>query len=83
MANPNQVQAIHEAGQFLQANEEARENFEHQAHLATFQNGIMAYVGLWKSNPTNDLTCIQLFGEWHLYNNLRVAMLKEVVGLGP
>ena len=44
---------------------------------------MMAYVGLWKSNPTNDMTCIQLFGEWYLYNNLRVAMLKEVVGLGP
>ena len=40
-------------------------------------------MGPWKSSPNDDITCIQLFGEGYLLDNLRVAMLKEVVGLGP
>ena len=55
----------------------------YKADLATFQHGFMAYVGSWKTNQSKTLTCIYLFGEWYLYHNLRVAMLKEVVGMGP
>ena len=83
MANPTQAQAIHEISQYLQADGNAREDFEDQAYIAAFRNWIMAYIGHWKINSSRTMTCIQLKEEWPLYNNLRVAMIKEVVGLGP
>ena len=39
--------------------------------------------GPWRSSPSGDMISIQLFGEYYLLNNIRVAMLKKVVGLGP
>ena len=39
--------------------------------------------GSWRSSPSGDMISIQLFREYYLLNNIRVAMLKEVVGLGP
>ena len=40
-------------------------------------------MGPWRSSPSNDMICIQPFGEYYLLHNIRVAMLKEVMGLGP
>ena len=42
-----------------------------------------ALRGPWRSSPSGDMISIQLFGEYYLLHNIRVAMLKEVVGLGP
>ena len=39
--------------------------------------------GPWKTNPSKDMTCFELFGQHYLLNSLRVAMLKEAVGVGP
>ena len=52
MENPNQTQDFYEAEQFLQVNEETREIFEHQAHLAPFF--VMGYWHMW------------VFGRWIL-----------------
>ena len=83
MTEPNQIQALHKAGQYLRSNEDDRKNFENRLHLAVFQNELYVQDGLWKTNPSREMTCIQLFGYWYFLNNIKVAMTKEMLGLGP
>ena len=51
--------------------------------MVTFLGGGGGLRGPWRLSPSGDMISIQLFGEYYLLNNIRVAMLKEVVGLGP
>ena len=69
--------------QILQGEWEARIVFEAHASMVTFGFWGGGLRGPWRSSPSGDMTSIQLFGEYYLLNNIRVDMLKEVVGLGP
>lgn len=84
MATDNQDQALYEMSQIMQGDKESRHNFERAVSLATFGFwGLGQIHGPWKISPDRDMTCIQLFGQHYLLQNIRVAMLKEVVGLEP
>ena len=84
MANPsNQEQALYEMLQILSGDWIALLNFESWARMVTFGNLIGGLVGPWRTNPRQDITCINLFERHYLLNSLKVAMLKEAVGVGP
>ena len=75
----NQEQALYKLSQILHRDKETRRKFERAASLATFEFwGPRQMLGMWKSNQSKDMICIQLFGQHWLLQNLRVAMLKEV-----
>ena len=80
----NQEQALYELSQILHRDKETRRKFELAASLVTFGFwGPRQMPKIWKSNQNKDMICIQLFGQHWLLQNLRVAMLKEVAGIGP
>ena len=85
MDTDNQTQALYKLSQILhRVNKETRRKFERAASLVNFgfwRPGQMPKI--WKSNQNKDMICIQLFGQHWLLQNLRIAMLKEVVGIGP
>ena len=83
MEEPNQIQALYEAGQFLRSNEDARTNFEHTLHRGVFMDEHLLEDGLWKTNSSKTMTCIQTYGYCYLYCNIRIAMIKEGLGIGP
>ena len=83
MASPNQEQALYEMSQILQGDKEAREDFEYRACMATFGFWGPGSIGTWKSNLAKDMMCIEIYGERYFFNNLKVAMLQEAVGIGP
>ena len=82
MAIDNQEQALYELSHILRTDNEIRCNFECSACMVTFgfwdpgPNSTM-----WRRNVNQDMTCIQLYGQHWLLQNLRVAMLKEVTGI--
>ena len=39
--------------------------------------------GLWKTNSSKTMTCIRTYGYVYLYCNLKIAMIKEGLGIGP
>ena len=84
MDTDNQEQALYKLSQILNKDEETRRKFERATSLATFEFwGLGQMSGMWNSNQSKDMICIQLFGQHWLLQNFRVAMLKEVVGVGP
>ena len=84
MDNDYQEQALYKLSQILQGDNEARRKFERMASLATFKfQGLGRMLGMWKSNQNKDMTCIQLFGQHWLLQNLRIALLKEAARVGP
>ena len=84
MAIDNQEQALYKLSQILCRDNEIRCNFECAACTITFEfwdpgpNSVM-----WRRNGNQDMTCIQLYGQHWFLQNLRVAMLREVAGIGP
>lgn len=83
MATPNESQALHEMSQILQGDWEAGLNFDIRASMVTFGFWRRGPGRQWRANPSGDMIDVQLFGQEALLNNLRVSMLKEVVGMGP
>ena len=79
----NQDQALYKLSQIFQGDKEAKRKFEHVASLATFGFwGPIQMPGQWRSSLTKNITCIQLIRQHCLLQNIRIAMLKEFVGLG-
>ena len=83
MEESNQIQALHEAGQFLQSNEDTRTQFEQSLHHGVFMDEHLLEDGLWRTNSSKTMTCIRTYGYVYLYCNLRIAMIKEGLGIGP
>ena len=84
MAINNQDQSLYKLSQIFQGDKEANQKSERAASLATFGFwGPGQILGQWRSNRSKNITCIQLIGEHFLLQNIRIAMLKEVVRLGP
>lgn len=83
MAISNQDQALYEMSQILQGDREARLDFEFSATMLTFGIWGPRLPTFWQYSPRSEMLCIQVFGEENLLKNLKLAMLKEVVGLGP
>ena len=83
MASPNQEQALYEVSQILRGDEEARLNFERHASMRTLGFYNPNATEAWKSNPSRDITRIHLSRGVYFVENIRLALLKEAVGLGP
>ena len=83
MGESNQIQALYEARQFLRSNEDARTNFEHTLHRGVFMDEHLMEDGLWKTNSSKTMTCIQTYGYCYLLYNIKIAMIKEGLGVGP
>ena len=83
MANSNQDQALYEMSQILQGDWEAGMVFKAHASMVTFGYLGGGMGGPWRSSLSDDMTSIHRFGKSYLLKNIRLAMLKEVVGLGP
>ena len=63
MDTDNQEQALYELSQILHRDEETRRQFECATSLVTFGFwGPRQMPGMWKSNESKDMICIQLFG---------------------
>ena len=59
----NHEQALYELSQILHRDKETRRKFEHAASLVTFGFWELGQMqGMWKSNESKDMICIQLFG---------------------
>ncbi len=83
MVNPNQSQALYEMSQILSGDRDSRSRFERHArdvHIGNLRGGL---IGPWRTNPSNDITCIEFMGTPFLLGSLRIAMLKEIIGIGP
>ena len=83
MGESNQTQALHEVGQFLRSKEDARTNFEQSLHHAIFWDDLLMREVLWKTNSSKTMTCIQTYGYCYFYGNIKIAMIKEGLGIGP
>ena len=83
MATPNESQALYEMSQILREDEWAGLSFEAHACMITFGYWGRGEGRIWRPNPSGDMVDVQLLGHVSLLNNLRVAMLKEAVGMGP
>ena len=84
MANTNQDQALYEMSQMLEGDYVARLRFEQHIRASNFGNRRGgAFVGPWRTNPRGDITCIDLLWSPYLLGSLRIAMLKEIIGIGP
>ena len=84
MAFPNQRQALQEAKDYFQANDEARICLELRARINVFQRGIDLQLHPWKVTSSNSLVCVRLNTHSHIVgSNLQVSMLKETLGIGP
>lgn len=87
MAYPGQPQALYELSQILTGDQWAREAFE--SHLRDGQWGVGRarpngmYSGPWKTRPAGDMTCVNLSWSPFLLGSLRIAMLKEALGIAP
>ncbi len=84
MADPNQDQALYEMSQILSGDFGARLRFEQHvraSHFGPRRGG--AFVGPWRTNPRGDITCVDLVGSPYLLGSFRIAMLKEIIGIGP
>ena len=83
MEDSNQIQALYKAGQFLRSNKDARKNFEHSLHLVVLLDELLIEDGLWKTNSSKTMICIQTYGYCYLLCNIKIAMIKEGLGIGP
>ena len=83
MANPNQSQASYEMSQILSGDRDSRSRFESHARDTHFGNLRGGLIGPWRSNPSNSMTCIELFSIPYLLGSFRLAMIKEIIGIGP
>ena len=83
MATPNQSQALYEMSQILNEDWWAGFVFEVHAHMVTFGYWGRSLTGPWRPNLVGYMVDVQLFGQDSLLKNLRIAILKEAVGLGP
>ena len=82
MAFPNQRQALQEAKDYFQANDEARICLELRAWINVFQRGIDLQLHPWKVTSSNSLVCVRLNTHSHIVgSNLQVSMLKETLGI--
>ena len=59
-----------------------REDFVKKYSDHLFFNHPPEISGIWRTNCTK-ITCVALWGTTLLLNNLKVAMIKEALGLGP
>ena len=84
MATSNQEQALQEAGRYLQLNKEAFIHFTRQAQVNSFQDKVALQVQPWLINYSKSMTCVQLCTHSSdIADNLKVALWKEAIGLGP
>ena len=87
MAYPGQPQDLYEMLQILIEDQEARRSFED--HLRESQWGVGSirsnrmYSGPWRTSSAGDITCVDLAWSPYLLGSLRIAMLKEVIGIAP
>ena len=84
MASDNQEQALYKLSHILHRDSEIRCSFEYVICMGTFgfwDTG--PNLAIWRRNRNQDMICIQLFGQEWLLKNLKVAMLREVIGIGP
>ena len=83
MATSNQEQALQEVGRYLQINSESRTRLIRRAQVNSFQRRMNLQLEPWRVNPSNSMTCIQLWNHYSaIYANLKVVLLKEAIGLG-
>ena len=84
MATSNQEQALQEVGRYLQLNKETHICFTRRAQVNSFRDKIALQVQPWLINYSKSMTCVQLCTHpSDIADNLKVAILKEAVGLGP
>ena len=84
MATSNQEQALQEARRYLQLNKEARIRFTRRAQVNSFQDKVSLQVQPGLINYSKSMTCVQLCTHpSNIADNLKIAILKEAVGLGP
>ena len=84
MATSNQEQNLQETGRYLQLNRETRIWFLGQAKVNSFQDKITLQVKPWLINYSKSMTCVQLCTHpSDIAKNLKFAILKEAIGLGP
>ena len=87
MAYPGQPQAVYELSQILTEDRWARESFECQLREgqwgARSVRGNGMYTGPWRTRPAGDITCVDLSMSPFLLGSLRIAMLREAVGIAP
>ena len=87
MAYPGQPQALYELSQILTGDRWAREGFECQLRAGQWgvgrQRHNRMYSGPWRTSPSGDMTCVDLSWSPFLLGSLRIAMLKEVIGIAP
>ena len=85
MGESNREQALHEMSQVLSERGSVRANLER--HLTVTHFGHLPrggfFVGPWRTSPSGDITCIELMGLPFLLGNLKIAMFKEAMGIGP
>ena len=87
MAYPGQPQALYELSQILTEDRWARESFEDHLRVGQWgarsvrNNGMNS--GPWRTRPAGDITCVDLTWSPFLLGSLRIAMLKETIGIGP
>ena len=85
MEDPNQSQTVYKISQILSGDFSARASFEQ--HLGTSYFGHIqrggAHIRPWRTNPRGDMTCIDLLASPYLLGSLRIAILKEIIGIGP
>ena len=84
MATSNQEQALQEVGKYLLLNKEARIHFTRRAQVNSFQDKFILQVQPWLINYSKSMTCVQSCTHpSDIASNLKVAILKEAIGLGP
>lgn len=84
MARTSQEQALYEMSQILCGDQRARASFDQhvsQTHFGHPRRDM--YVGPWRTNPSGDVTCIELMPSPFLPGNLKRAILNEALGIGP
>ena len=69
--------------QILSGDKDSRAKFKRHARDVHFGNLRGGLIGPWRTNPSNDITCIEFMETPYLLGSLRIAMLKEIIGIGP
>lgn len=81
MAGPSQSQALYEMSQILHGDREAREQFDWHSTMITMHFWDPTIT--WRFNEVKNITRVRLEGERYLRGNLKLAMIKEFVGIAP
>ena len=76
-------QALQETSQILQQDSESLLCFEDYMYTMTYGHYSRHNWQYWQLSPSRDMLAIHLWGPLALIDNLRIAMLMEVVGVGP